>query len=109
MDGPKDPWPRVLSLPRRFIGDPASLARDNVFDHQRVQQSERCYSVFVSIPWPLLESRTCHLQAFKPLPVTFYNKGSSQSLKLHHFCGSPPGVIVADTLSFNAKMDLVDF
>ncbi len=25
------------------------------------------------------------------------------------FCGSPPGVIVADTLSFNAKMDLVDF
>ncbi len=24
-------------------------------------------------------------------------------------CGSPPGVIVADTLSFNAKMDLVDF
>ncbi len=26
---PKDPWPRVLSLPERFIGDPASLARDN--------------------------------------------------------------------------------
>ncbi len=24
-------------------------------------------------------------------------------------CGSPPVVIVADTLSFNAKMDLVDF
>ncbi len=24
-------------------------------------------------------------------------------------CGSPPGIIVADTLSFNAKMDLVDF
>ncbi len=24
-------------------------------------------------------------------------------------CGSPPGVIVADTLSFNAKIGLVDF
>ncbi len=24
-------------------------------------------------------------------------------------CGSPPGVIVADTLSFNAKVDLVNF
>ena len=29
VDGPKDPWPRVLSLPGRFVGDPASLARDN--------------------------------------------------------------------------------
>ena len=28
VDGPKDPWPRVLSLPERFVGDPASLARD---------------------------------------------------------------------------------
>ncbi len=27
----KDPWPRVLSLPERFIGDPASLARDNIY------------------------------------------------------------------------------
>ncbi len=25
------------------------------------------------------------------------------------FCGSPPGVIVADTLSFNAKIGVVDF
>ena len=24
-----DPWPCVLSLPGRFVGDPASLARDN--------------------------------------------------------------------------------
>ena len=24
------PWPRVLSLPGRFVGDPASLARDNM-------------------------------------------------------------------------------
>ena len=24
-------------------------------------------------------------------------------------CGSPPGVIVADTLSFNAKIGVVDF
>ena len=30
VDGPKDPWPRVLSLPGRFVGDPASLARDNM-------------------------------------------------------------------------------
>ncbi len=30
VDGLKDPWPRVLSLPERFGGDPASLARDNV-------------------------------------------------------------------------------
>ena len=28
VDGPKDPWPRVLSLPERFVPDPASLARD---------------------------------------------------------------------------------
>ncbi len=26
----KDPWPRVLSLPKRFVGDPVSLARDNI-------------------------------------------------------------------------------
>ena len=31
VDGPKDPWPRVLSLPGRFIGDPASLACDNMY------------------------------------------------------------------------------
>ncbi len=31
MDGPKDPWPRVFSLPERFVGDPASLARDNIY------------------------------------------------------------------------------
>ncbi len=24
-------------------------------------------------------------------------------------CGSPPGVMMADTLSFTAKVDLVDF
>ncbi len=27
----KDPRPRVLSLPERFVGDPASLARDNIY------------------------------------------------------------------------------
>ena len=31
VDGPKDPRPRVLSLPGRFVGDPASLARDNIY------------------------------------------------------------------------------
>ncbi len=33
VDGPKDPWPRVLSLPGAhggFVGDPTSLARDNI-------------------------------------------------------------------------------
>ncbi len=30
VDGPKDPWPRVLSLPERFVGEPASLARDTI-------------------------------------------------------------------------------
>ncbi len=33
MDGPKDPCPRVLSLPEAqggFVGDPASQARDNI-------------------------------------------------------------------------------
>ncbi len=31
VDGPKDPWPRVLSLPGAqggFVEDPTSLARD---------------------------------------------------------------------------------
>ncbi len=35
------------------------------------------------------------------------------SYKSYHlsdcYCGSPPGVIVADTLSFNAKIGVVDF
>ncbi len=31
VNGPKDPWPRVLSLPEWFVGDPASLARDNMY------------------------------------------------------------------------------
>ena len=32
VDGPKDPWPRVLSLPEQFVGDPASLSRDSIYD-----------------------------------------------------------------------------
>ncbi len=28
----QDPWPCVLSLPGRFDGDPASLARGNIID-----------------------------------------------------------------------------
>ncbi len=31
VDEPKDPWPSVLPLPGRFVGDPASLARDNIY------------------------------------------------------------------------------
>ncbi len=30
VDGPKDPWPCLLSLLERFVGDAASLARDNI-------------------------------------------------------------------------------
>ena len=30
VDGPKDPWLHVLSLPERFVGDPASQALDNI-------------------------------------------------------------------------------
>ena len=35
VDGPKDPWPPVLSLPGRFVGDPASLARNNIMLYQK--------------------------------------------------------------------------
>ncbi len=35
MDGPKDPRPRVLSLPERFVGDPASLAHGNMYVRRR--------------------------------------------------------------------------
>ena len=34
VNGPNDPWPRVLSLPGAqggFVRDPTSLARDNIF------------------------------------------------------------------------------
>ncbi len=50
-----------------------------------------------------------HFQCF---PAKFrYKKVSlhSQTSGCNIFCGSPPGVIVADTLSFNAKIGLVDF
>ena len=33
VDGPKDPWPRVLSLLERFVGNPASLASDNIISY----------------------------------------------------------------------------
>ncbi len=39
--------------------------------------------------------------------TTAQSADSKVSMDLH--CGSPPGVIVADTLSFNAKIGLVDF
>ncbi len=31
VDGAKDPWACVLSLPERFVGDPASLACNIIF------------------------------------------------------------------------------
>ncbi len=48
MDGPKDPWPHVLSLPERFVGDPASLARDNII--ATLTHSDRFHQVNVSGP-----------------------------------------------------------
>ncbi len=36
--------------------------------------------------------------------LEFYTPSVRETL-----CGSPPGVIVADTLSFNAKIGVVDF
>ncbi len=36
------------------------------------------------------------------------DRDGSQLVNIDH-CGSPPGVMMADTLSFNAKIGLVDF
>ena len=44
VDGPKDPWPRVLSLPEWFVGDPVSLARDNIMIDKE-DTSIRCIGV----------------------------------------------------------------
>ena len=44
----KDPWPRVLSLPERFVGDPVSLACDNIYRqiHTYSQTGPSAISVF---------------------------------------------------------------
>ncbi len=39
-----------------------------------------------------------------PLPAAYRDKFVQVGI-----CGSPPGVMMADTLSFNAKIGLVDF
>ncbi len=41
--------------------------------------------------------------------IDYYESLEGQYLRVKGFCGSPPGVIVADTLSFNAKIGVVDF
>ncbi len=41
------------------------------------------------------------------LNVMFFLKFSDNML--NEPCGSPPGVMMADTLSFNAKIGVVDF
>ncbi len=38
-----------------------------------------------------------------------YHAAGPRGTQLRTCCGSPPGVIVADTLSFNAKIGVVDF
>ncbi len=40
--------------------------------------------------------------------TTWYALLDSFTIRLYH-CGSPPGVMMADTLSFNAKIGVVDF
>ncbi len=46
---------------------------------------------------------------FESFIYIFFKKSVSYQKKDGCGCGSPPGVIVADTLSFNAKIGLVDF
>ncbi len=43
------------------------------------------------------------VKSFRPMEITFW------IYKPGMVCGSPPGVMMADTLSFNAKIGLVDF
>ncbi len=48
--------------------------------------------------------RTCRKRKLKSITFQIYFKKSS-----FETCGSPPGVMMADTLSFNAKIGVVDF
>ncbi len=56
------------------------------------------FGIFIAMPFSL-----CNQNMVGYLDI---NKGLNFRFKS---CGSPPGVIVADTLSFNAKIGLVDF
>ena len=43
VNGPKDPWPRVLSLPGAqggFVGDPTSLAHDNMYNQYSIYSAQ---------------------------------------------------------------------
>ncbi len=53
---------------------------------------------------PTYFSRVNH--SFYQIPLTLQ---ASVMEPVWYLCGSPPGVIVADTLSFNAKIGVVDF
>ena len=57
VDRPKDPWPRVLSLPGRFVGDPASLAREEyiVVCHLPRGSSYGGVSEYIGVTWSDLD------------------------------------------------------
>ncbi len=45
VNGPKDHWPRVLSLPgARVYGDPTQLTRDNIVEGINFFKQSRCWS-----------------------------------------------------------------
>ncbi len=50
----------------------------------------------------------CNEKDITALLWIYHYRKQEESAKINK-CGSPPGVIVADTLSFNAKIGLVDF
>ncbi len=55
----------------------------------------------------------CHwtVTCLKASVCNFYQNFNIHTLRCEflYICGSPPGVMMADTLSFNAKIGLVDF
>ncbi len=54
----KDPWPRVLSLPERFVGNPVLLAHDNIY--LNLQQTMLILANYDSIGF--LQTMECPLQ-----------------------------------------------
>ncbi len=86
VDGPKDPWRCVLSLPERFVGDPASLARDNI-----MWKAEICHENFfpsTGFLTSLLSPSLNHTWARSQSRLRLHEAGSQSSeswLRLRHF------------------------
>ena len=53
----------------------------------------------------MIEKRCLGVSAASQTPSVF----TKNAMRIECRCGSPPGVMMADTLSFNAKVDMVDF